>query len=183
MLKKTITFDDLEGNEVKKDFYFNLGVDELTELEVEYPKGLSEHIKKVIKQDDRKELMKLFKLLIRKSYGIKHEDGLRFVKSEDVSDSFMQTNAYGELLLELSTSPDAAGNFFNGVLPAKVLKKLSEKTSDEKPPEKDLPAWIKEQREPTDAEVLNMTREEMMLAYRIKNASNPAAELKKLLDA
>ena len=43
--------------------------------------------------------MEFFEDLIKKAYGVKSEDGRRFMKSEEISRSFMESPAY-EILFE-----------------------------------------------------------------------------------
>ena len=52
-----------------------------------------------------------------KAYGQKSDDGRRFIKSKELSDSFAQTEAYSQLFMELATDADAAAKFVNGIVP------------------------------------------------------------------
>lgn len=52
-------------------------------------------------------------------YGEKSPDGKRFVKSEELSTAFSQTEAYSQLYMELATDADKAAEFINGVIPNK----------------------------------------------------------------
>lgn len=117
MLKKTITFDNLEGEPVTKDFYFNLNKAELMELEVSETGGLVATIDRIVKAEDSAEIVRIFKKLILQAYGEKSPDGLRFIKSEELSTAFSQTEAYVELFLELASSADAASAFVKGIIP------------------------------------------------------------------
>ena len=63
--------------------------------------------------------MKVFKELILKSYGIKSPDGKRFMKSEEISKSFEETEAYSQLFLELSSDDTKGAEFINGITPNK----------------------------------------------------------------
>ena len=61
--------------------------------------------------------MQLFKGLILKSYGVKSPDGRRFIKSEQRSEEFSQTEAYSDLFMELASDAEAAAEFVNKVTP------------------------------------------------------------------
>lgn len=124
MLKKTITYTDYDGNVRTEDFYFNLSKPELIEMQVSSDGGLDKFIKRVVDAQDSKELVALFKEFILKAYGVKSDDGRRFIKSEEIRNSFSQTEAYTELFMELSTSADAAASFLNAVVPSEL--KLSQ---------------------------------------------------------
>lgn len=125
MFKKTITYKDFNDVERTEDFYFNLSMAELSEMEASADGGLSETIEKIVNSKDTKEIVKLFKELILKSYGEKSADGRRFMKSEEISKAFEETNAYSDLFMELSTDSDEATKFVNGIMP----KQLSETNS------------------------------------------------------
>lgn len=121
MLKKTITYTDYNGTERTEDFYFNLNKAEIAEMEMSISGGLTEMINRIIAEQNTPEIIKIFKELILKAYGIKHIDGKRFEKSEAISNAFAQTEAYSELFIELGTNAEAAAEFFNGIIP-KVQK-------------------------------------------------------------
>lgn len=117
MLKKTIKYTDYDGNEREEDFYFNLNKAEITEMELSKQGGLSEFIKRIVAAQDAPSLVELFKELICKSYGEKSLDGKRFVKSKELTEAFIQTEAYAELFVELASNAEEATNFVNGIMP------------------------------------------------------------------
>lgn len=125
MLKKTIKFTDYNGVERKEDFYFNLSKAELSEMELEIPGGMSAMLQKIAATQDTPSLIKIFKGLILRSYGVKSDDGRRFIKSEALREEFSQTEAYSELFMELATNADAASAFINGIVPADLSKEMS----------------------------------------------------------
>lgn len=117
MLKKTITYTDFNGTERTEDFYFNLTKAEVVEMEMGVNGGYSEMIQRIVAAQDAPTIMKTFKEFIRKSYGVKSLDGVRFQKSEEISDAFMQSEAYSVLFMELCTDADAASRFIQAILP------------------------------------------------------------------
>ena len=117
MLKKTITYTDYNGVERTEDFYFNLTKAELMEMEIGTTGGMADMIKRIIDAKDAPAIIKIFKELVLKAYGEKSADGKRFVKSEEISNGFAQTEAYSQLFLELATDADAAAAFVNGIIP------------------------------------------------------------------
>ena len=123
MLKKTITYVDYNGVERTEDFYFNLSEAEVMEMEMGTTGGLSETIRKIIAAQDSPTIIKLFKEFVLKAYGEKSSDGKRFIKSEELSTAFSQTEAYSQLYMELATDADAAANFMNSIVPAKLQNK------------------------------------------------------------
>lgn len=126
MIKKTIAYTDYNGNERTEDFYFNLSKAEILEMELSTEGGLEEMGKKLIAGTDLPNSVKIFKDLILKSYGEKSPDGKRFIKSDELSDAFSQTEAFSNLFVELATDSDAAAKFFNGVIPSSLAKDVDE---------------------------------------------------------
>lgn len=122
MLKKTITYTDYNGVERKEDFHFNLTKAEIMEMEMSTAGGLAEMINKVVDAKDTVSIIKVFKELILKAYGEKSADGKRFIKSQEISDAFAQTEAYSILFMELATDADAATKFVNGIVPADMAR-------------------------------------------------------------
>lgn len=120
MLKKTIEYTDYNGNIRKEDFYFNLTQAELTEMEASVQGGLVEMINRIVAARDGKLIIGTFKDVILKAYGEKSPDGRRFIKNDEVRDSFTQTEAYSKLFMELATDAVAAGEFINGIVPPKA---------------------------------------------------------------
>lgn len=118
MLKKTITYTDYNGMERTEDFYFNLTKAEIMEMEMGIDGGMVEMINKIVAAKDAPAIISVFKKLILQAYGEKSADGKRFIKSEELSTAFSQTEAYSDLYIELSTNTDKAVEFVNGIIPA-----------------------------------------------------------------
>ena len=121
MLKKNITYTDYNGNERSEDFYFNLTKSEIMEMEMSTSGGLAEMITNIINSKDIPAIIKIFKEIILKAYGEKSPDGKRFIKNNELSIAFSQTEAYSEMFMELGTNSDAASNFIKGIVPAQSL--------------------------------------------------------------
>lgn len=117
MLKKTITYTDFDGNERTEDHYFNLTEAEIQESNLRTPGGIEAKLKKIVQAKDPDELVSYFKSFILDAYGVKSEDGRRFIKSDELKTEFSQTGAYNKLFMELTTNTDAAIAFVQGVVP------------------------------------------------------------------
>lgn len=117
MIKKTIEYVDYNGENRKEEFYFNLSKAEVMEMEMSKNGGLSEYIQRIVKSSDNAAIIALFKEIICKSYGEKSLDGKRFIKNKELTDAFVQTEAYSELFMELATNADEAAAFVNGIIP------------------------------------------------------------------
>lgn len=118
MLKKTIKYTDFNDVEREEDFYFNLSKAELIELETSAGKdGLRARLEQIVAANDGKQIVEHFTEILQKSYGIKSEDGRRFIKSQDIWDEFRQSEAYSVLFMEIATNAEAAAAFVNGLVP------------------------------------------------------------------
>lgn len=117
MLKKTITYTDYDGLERTEEFRFNLTKAELMDMELTTVGTFSKLMQKIIDEKDMVRLAKYFKELILKSYGVKSDDGKRFIKSPELSEAFSQTEAYSELYMELLGNSEYAAKFIKQVMP------------------------------------------------------------------
>lgn len=117
MYVKTITFTDYDGEERTENFYFNLTKAEIAEMDLSVNGGFEAMVKSIIAEKDNAKLIKLFKDLILKAYGVKSTDGRRFIKSDQLREEFTQTEAYSELFMELVSDASAAADFINRITP------------------------------------------------------------------
>lgn len=122
MLKKTMKYVDYDGNTREEDFYFNLTKAELMEMTLSTSGGLDKYIERITKTQDTKSLIELFKEIINKSYGIKSDDGKRFIKRPELLEEFTQTEAYSDLFTTLATDEEEAAKFVNGIMPKELLE-------------------------------------------------------------
>lgn len=137
MIKWPITYTDYNGETRTEEFYFNLSKPEIMELQLNANGAYGAYLKRIIQERDGKEMAKVYRELITKAYGEKTDDGRRFVKSKELTDAFMQTEAYSELYMELFTDMKACEKFFNGVFP-KDWEKYASKMSAENVPQEVL---------------------------------------------
>lgn len=134
MLKKTITYDDYNGNEITEDFYFNFTKLEIMEKELELG-GLEETVRRLSATTDAPAAYAIFKDLVLAAYGKKSEDGRQFIKSPELLKEFEQSPASSELIIEFLNNPDSGAQFIEGTLPAKLVadvkKEAARKASKE----------------------------------------------------
>lgn len=128
MLKKNIKYVDYDGNARAEDFYFNLNKAEIVELELGTTGGLTKTLEKIVQEKDNKRIVEYFKAIILKAYGEKSADGRRFIKSQELRDSFEQTEAYAELFMELSSNAKTAADFISGIVPKEAADAAKQAT-------------------------------------------------------
>lgn len=123
MIKKTLKFEDLDGNPVEKDYYFHLTKAEVAEMQLSTADGLAENLRAIVATKDGALIMATFKKLILDTVGVRSEDGLSFLKSAEIRQAFEFSEAYSALFMEMVTQPDAALEFIKGVMPKDLLAK------------------------------------------------------------
>ena len=143
MLCKRIRFVDYDGNEREEEHYFNLNKAEIIEwiTSKDGSYTIDRYIEQVQKEHNIKEMMETFKDLIYRSYGKKSLDGRRFIKTEEVKQEFMETEAYSVLFTELVTDAQKAAAFFNEVVPKDLADEIN-KILQENP--NGIPAEVKD---------------------------------------
>lgn len=123
MFSDKITYTDFNGIEQTMDVFFHLSKTEGTQL---VAKNNGEFYKRLmsiytnIENDmaDGNDVMQVMLELIDMSYGIKSEDGQRFIKDPLYLDNFKSSPAYDVFIFDkLAAEPDYANKFIIGVLP------------------------------------------------------------------
>ena len=135
MVKKTLTYNDFDGNEVTKDFYFNLSKMEFRELDRKIPGGLENMIEQIKTEKDEDRMLDLMSILILSSYGEKAEDG-RFVKEDahgrKLSSFFKISEAWDVLFMNLLQNENELNEFLVGIVPKDVASSAMEQYEKEK---------------------------------------------------
>lgn len=150
MLKKLIKYTDYDGHERSENFYFYMSKAELMEMELGTVGGMQNLIQLIIDKQDIPKIMEAFKTIILKAYGEKSPDGRRFIKSEELSKAFSQTEAYSNLYMELITDADAAARFINGIVPDDVAQAAEARRKQQEQAEnaEEVPAEVKDEDKP-----------------------------------
>lgn len=181
MLKRPITYFDFDGNEATEEFYFNLSKVELAQLQFSSDEGFSAMLEKIMASEDKKAILDTFTDIIGLSYGIRSDDGKRFIKSPQLSEEFKQTPAFDALIMSLVGDAGAAAAFVIGVIPSDMQSQIDLKELGLEVQDVELPAtlneylekpdpepWITENREPTKKERIAMTREQLLRALKAR---------------
>ena len=129
MLKKDITFTDLNGQEVTETHYFHMSKADLIELNLSKQGGFEGWIQRVVAAEDGKSLVRELKDIILMAYGKKSEDGSRFIKSAELRAEFANSEAFSELFTEVATDATAASEFVNGIMPAGLIAETRQQMS------------------------------------------------------
>jgi len=132
MLKRSITFKNLDDEPITRDFYFNLSMPEVTELEFDMKGGMSAYWTDIVERKAAGELLAAYKDIIKRAFGVRDDDGVTFNKSDEISRKFLQSDAYTVLFMEFF-GPEASDNEFTDFLRAIVPVELVDKMPDALP--------------------------------------------------
>lgn len=133
MFKKTITYEDYDGQMRTEEHWFHLNKAEILKwLMTEGDYTLDQVLVRLMEKRNGKEVMKIFDDFIRLSYGVKSLDGKHFVKNEEVWENFRNTEAYSTLFIELVTDADKAADFVKHVIPKDMMESISKEMIENK---------------------------------------------------
>lgn len=147
MFKKTIQFDDLDGNPVEQTFYFHYDKKEVAEL-IEFgyiskfrPDDVSKCIPlekqlKILRtpveesglsqQENTQNAYDIFQNLILDAYGKKGADNVTFVKNKETRAYWASHVAFPEMIFEFLNNPRVAAEFIENCLPPKFRQEAIE---------------------------------------------------------
>ena len=158
MLKKTITYEDFNGDTVSEDFFFHLSKAELVELELSHTGGFTAAMERIVAAEDGKSIIAEFRHLILSAYGKRSDDGRRFIKNQEIRDEFESSEAYSVLFMEILTDTNSAIEFITGVVPKNLAEEAAKITKAEisvVPDPKPEPKLV------TKADIQEMSAEEL----------------------
>lgn len=124
MLKRTVTYQNYNGDEVTEDLYFNLTKAEIVDMELSTNGGLSTLLNRIVNTKNIPEAVKVIKEILTKSYGKKSDDGNRFIKNQQLIDDFVASPAYTKLYMELVFDAEAGAKFITGIVPPDMVNEL-----------------------------------------------------------
>ena len=136
MIKKTITYEDFNGEKRTKDFYFHMNQVEFAKLNSEVPGGLEKRIQDIIANEDQGAMLRLVDLLVSRSYGERDDEDGGFTKigknGRPLYEKFVNTSAYDNLIIELIQGEKNIVTFLSGIMPKEVQAKLDEEFKKQK---------------------------------------------------
>lgn len=168
MLKKTLTYENLDGKKITEDFYFNMTKAELIKLNLKEGEGFQEYLTRIVESGDGAAIVENFEKIVRLSYGVKTADG-KFKKDPDDFDAFMATEAYSDFFLELVTDAKASSEFIKAVMPDNLVEEVQAAQQSIGISE-NLAAHLDVQDEPAKkTDRRKMSKAELLAAYKEKN--------------
>jgi len=129
VLKKTIKYPDLDGNEVVKDFWFHMSKAEIAEMSLDGSQGMKAELEKIVARNNVSEIANTYKEIVRKAVG--RREGQRFVKDDEARSELFDTEAYSELFMELITDVQKSVDFIRGIIPSDVADRAMAKMAED----------------------------------------------------
>ena len=135
MIRRHVSFEDLDGNKIETDAYFHLNKMEATQLSQKKIEGLeySDYLKKVADSQDARRMLDIFTDLVTISYGVKAPDGIGFIKKDvngrPLGESFVTSPAFDSLFDAVLNDPNGLSEFFLGIFPKSISDKVKTKNT------------------------------------------------------
>ena len=153
MFTYTVKYEDFDGNQAKQELCFHIGKAELMKLATT-DNGVMDELMSFTfaKEDERtfKGMFNAYEKLIGMAYGIR--SGQRFVKSEEITEEFLESLAYDQLIWDLVEGKLDANKFLMGIFPMDVMESaLSNSGLDASNPEAIHEEYLKQVAEKTAA--------------------------------
>ena len=126
MYKFNTTYEDFNGDERTETFYFNISKAETAKLQMNEMTlnedgtvidGIQNRLTAISKSGNGKKIMEALEFLVQKSYGVKSDDGKRYIKSDELWKEFQETPAYDNLFMKLVTDAEFGAEFIKGIFP------------------------------------------------------------------
>ena len=125
MIKKTVTYTDYNGEQRTETFYFHYTEAEILDMEMSEEGSFADRIQRIIDAKDKTALMKLIKKFVIDAYGVKSEDGKRFMKNDELKTAFLECPAYSDIFMEMVTNDEVAAEFVNGVITSTMKDRVA----------------------------------------------------------
>lgn len=126
MYTELVEYTDFNGEKQKERFYFNITKSELQKQNMHKKGGLLNYLTRIIATRDQEEIATYFEEIINMSYGVKSDDGKRFIKTKELTDAFMSSAAYDEIFFKLTTNEEYASKFINGIMPDDFVEDVND---------------------------------------------------------
>lgn len=192
MIRVPITYTNFDDEVVTENHYFHLSKAELIEMAQSTDgEDFATKLQRIGKSNDGMLIMKTFTEIIGSAYGQRVDgSGSEFYKNPELTQRFLGSLAFDQLLMDLVTNTVSAAAFTNGLLPSGLDKmgeiaartakaaKPAEETwfsaddesglKDPRDDTGDILPWAF--REPTEKELMNMTKPQMLDVMRRKTS-------------
>lgn len=124
MIKRDITYNDLDGTPVTDTFYFNISMSEV--LAKAADESYVAKLTLITKSSNKMQIINTFTELLGEAVGKRSEDGKYLLKNPDIAESFLQSDAFETLLWQMINDEKFAAEMIEGIFPQNLLAKAQE---------------------------------------------------------
>jgi hypothetical protein len=132
MLRKEVKYIDFNDEPAVEVMYFNLTKQELLALEGDTPGGTKNMFQKIIDAGDANAVRAAIEDFVIAAYGVKSDDGKRFIKNDQLREELQQMAAYSDLIIDLVSNEDSLMAWFVGVFPKDISAGMAEEFEKQK---------------------------------------------------
>lgn len=172
MILKTISYENYNGEKVKREFGFNWTIDEVAEWELSTEGGVETWMKDIIESRSNETVMAIFRKVVGSSIGERTADGEGFRKSKKMTRQFIGSRAYDAMLIEFLEDAQKFSDFFNDLLPAGITEIAAKAEENRKKAEEEGRIIY------TDSDLLAMTDDAFFAAAGTKKANKMDRQFK-----
>lgn len=126
MYKKTVKYEDLDGNEQEETLYFNYSVPQILEtlakLHVDVD-NIQDYVQKLSESGDVKKMIEFIHTIIVDGYGQRSEDAKRFIKNDKIKKDFEESVVFDQVFMNFLNNPKEFETFITATTHS--LNKLS----------------------------------------------------------
>ena len=133
MYKKTVVYENYDGEQVEETLYFHLSELEMTRINFKHGGDVGERLQYLIAINDMDSMIQLMEEIVLSAYGVKSEDGKRFEKSKEAREVFSNSLAYSDMFMELLLSPETVQEFTEKAFSKPKKRKNIKQPQDHKP--------------------------------------------------
>jgi hypothetical protein len=129
MLKKTLTYTNLDGNLVTKDYYFQITKAEAAKMAASEGADYGERLRKLSAERDGAKIMAAFEDLLCSAVGEREDD--MFIKDPLIAKRFRYGGAYDSLFEEILDLPDFGLSMIKAIFPSDVQKEIDKSMAEQ----------------------------------------------------
>lgn len=159
MIPEMITYQDLNGETVTKEWLFALDRRELAEMKIRHEgpgKGtLEAYLDRIVKEQDNNKLLDNFQLILMKSVGLRVDNYID--KNDKIRAEFTGGGAYETMFMRMLEDAAYAARLINGIIPKDMAEEALKKQNESET------AY-------SDADLLGMTDEAF---FAVAGGTNP----------
>lgn len=131
MVKKDITFVDVDNETVTETWYFSLDEEDAAGMDIIHEAiktgDADGHLRKIFNGEDTRALLDLWRELLM--VAVAKREGKLLLKDEAIKREFRFGGAYKKLFSEIVSSEDAGASFFMDIMPKHVVQQAQEQAA------------------------------------------------------